>query len=143
MPGRQLQTSYIFLQTSLFGFGTCKQVFFWCRQVIIFDIENNLFTHQKRLACTKKKRVSKFKKKTCLHQNGVGPASTTVGDHVGTMGAEHFCVPTRMNRSRCATIDWCIVRVHVWVVGHLLCWHTRALRTLETFSRQLSEVKPS
>ena len=70
--GRQLQTSYIFLQTSLFGFGTCKQVFFWCRQVIIFDIENNLFTHQKRLAYTKKNRVSKFKKKTCLHQNGVG-----------------------------------------------------------------------
>ena len=68
--GRQLQTSYIFLQTSLFGFGTCKQVFFWCRQVIIFDIENNLFTHQKRLAYTKKKRVSKFKKKLAYTRTG-------------------------------------------------------------------------
>ena len=26
-------------------------------------------------------------------------------------------VPTRMNRSGYATIDWCIVCVHVWVVG--------------------------
>ena len=47
LHGRQLQRSYFSVQTSYFGFGTSLQVFFWCRQVIIFDIENNLSTHQK------------------------------------------------------------------------------------------------